>query len=310
MASDFRYLSLRQLRLVAKLGSALSLSSAAHDLNMTQPAASRSLAQLESLLGTKLFDRSSKALTPTAAGMRFIHHAQRVLDQLDAAEHEIAGASVIDEVRIGAIASISSHLLAAAVHLANAELPHVRVRVLSGNIGYLYGQLLNGSLDLMISHAELSVDLNRVVVTPIYEEYTSIVSGIGHRYTRRKTLSWRDIADQPWILPPAFTPSRPKLDRVLAVYRSAPMAGLSDVEVESSSVALQLLSGGQYLWSLAHREARMWEKAGLIRVLVQPDSLLQGHMCTLQLRGAHNKEALRNFVQILNRCASLPSELS
>ena len=302
MASEFKYLSLRQLRLVAKLGTALSLSGAAHGLHMTQPAASRSLAQLESLLGVKLFDRTHKTLVPTAAGMRFIHHAQRVLDQLDAAEHEIAGASVIDELRIGAIASISSSLLAAAIREAGNRLPNIRVKVFTGNIGYVYGQLLSGSIDLMISHAELSVDLNRVIVSPIYEEYTSIVAAPSHRFARRKTLSWRDMADQPWILPPAFTPSRPKLDRILAVYRSTPAASVPDVEVESSAIALELLSEGRYLWSLAHREARLWERAGLVRLLVQPDTVLQGHMCSLQLRGSELKGPIREFVEILCRC--------
>lgn len=306
MASDFKYISLRQLRLVARLGTALSLSGAAHDLHMTQPAASRSLAQLELLLGVKLFDRTRNKLVPTAAGMRLILHAQRMLDELDAAEHEISGAKFFDELRIGAISSISSTVFSASIRAAKEKLTHVQLKVLTGNIGHLYGQLLTGAVDLMISHAELSVDLNQVIVSPIYEEFTSIVVRPGHKLARRKTLAWEDIANQPWILPPSFTPSRPKLDRLLALHRTISSTDLPDVEIESNAIALQLLGSGDYVWSLASREARMWENAGLVRPVAQPETLLRGHMCALQLRRSDSKDSVREFLNIFTAQASAP----
>lgn len=306
MASDFKYISLRQLRLVARLGTALSLSGAAHDLHMTQPAASRSLAQIELLLGVKLFDRTRKTLMPTAAGMRLILHAQRMLDALDAAEHEMSGAKVFDELRIGAISSISSTVFSEAIRVAKEKFPDVQIKVLTGNIGHLYGQLLTGAIDLMISHAELSVDLNRIIVSPIYEEFTSIVARPGHKLVRRKSLTWEDIANQPWVLPPSFTPSRPKLDRLLALHRTISSSISPDVEIESSAIALQLLSTGDYVWSLASREARMWENAGLVRPLAQPETVLRGHMCSLQIRGSDSKDSVREFLKIFTAQASAP----
>lgn len=292
MQSEFNHMSLRQLRLVAKLGTALNLSHAAHELHMTQPAASRSLAQLEALLGVRLFDRQHRTLVPTAAGVRFIHHAQRVLDQLGAAELEMSGASVVDELRIGAIASFSSELLAHACMQVSQHSPGTRIKVSTGPIGTLYGQLLSGSIDLMAAHAELTVDLNRVVVTPLYVEHTAVVTAPGHDLVQQGSPSWQQIADQPWILPPAFTPSRPKIDRILALHRNTSAPALPDVESESTVIALQLLDRGPYLWSLADREARFWERAGLVRRLSQPDVILQGPMCLLQLKTRETTEAL------------------
>jgi DNA-binding transcriptional LysR family regulator len=299
MPFEFKHLSLRQLRLVAKLGTALNLSSAAHELHMTQPAASRSLAQLESLLGVRLFERQHRTLVPTAAGVRFIHHAQRVLDQLGAAELEMSGASVVDELRIGAIASFSSALLARACVRASERFPETRIKVSTGAIGALYSQLLSGTIDLMAAHAELTVDLNRVVVSSLYVEHTAVVANPGHRLARRKSLGWQAIANQPWILPPAFTPSRPKIERILAVHRCVPAPVLPDLEVESSAVALQLLRQKEYLWSLASREAGFWERSGLVRVLPHPEMILQGPMCLLRLKDRAPTEELLEMARLL-----------
>ena len=110
-------------------------------------------------------------------------------------------------------------------------------------------------IDLMMSHAELGVDLSRVQVLPLYEEYTSVVCSHGHLLCGSQHLNWDQIASQPWILPPAFTPSRSKLDRIVAVFRSEEPGRLPDVEVESAAVAVQLLANHRYLAILAHREA-------------------------------------------------------
>lgn len=303
-------LTIKQLRLVAALGSELSVSRAADGLHMTQPAASRSLAQLESLLGVQLFHRQANRIFPTAAGIRFIHHAQRVLDQLQLAEHDLAGnLPLVRELRVGAIASFSSALLAEAVRRSNESLGEVRIRISSGNIGYLYGQLLAGDIDLMMSHAELGVDLSRVQVLPLYEEYTSVVCSHGHPLCGSRHPSWDQIASQPWILPPAFTPSRSKLDRIVAVFRSEEPGRLPDVEVESAAVAVQLLANHRYLAILAHREALAWQLTGHVALLPTPEVILRGHMCCLALRDSATKALATAFTQTLTRLATvLPSD--
>lgn len=305
MSLPLKNLTIRQLRLVAALGSELSVSRAADACHMTQPAASRSLAQIESLLGIQLFHRQSNRIFPTSAGIRFIHHAQRILDQLVLAEQDLAShAPLLRELRVGAIASFSSALLARAAHLLHAHMPHVRVRISTGNIGYLYGQLLAGDIDLMASHAEFSVDLDRVQVVPLYEEFTSIVCGTQHPLRQGAPPTWELIASQPWILPPAFTPSRSKLDRILAVYRSDARLRPPDIEVESAAVAVQLLAGQHYLWIAAHREALTWQETNRVALLPSPELIVRGHMCCLGLRDSASKALAANYTRALHELAT------
>ena len=74
-----RVLTLKQLRLVSVLGRELNLSRCADILHSTQPAASRALAQLENQLQVILFQRTTKRMVPTVAGLSLIQHAHRVL---------------------------------------------------------------------------------------------------------------------------------------------------------------------------------------------------------------------------------------
>lgn len=63
-----------------------SFSAAARRLNLGQPAVSKSVAQIEERLGTRLLLRSTRGLTPTDAGQRFYEHAKRAIEEADEAE--------------------------------------------------------------------------------------------------------------------------------------------------------------------------------------------------------------------------------
>ena len=68
-----RVLTLKQLRLISVLGQELNLSRCAEVLHSTQPAISRMLAQTESMLGRTLFERTTKRVVPTSAGLSLMH---------------------------------------------------------------------------------------------------------------------------------------------------------------------------------------------------------------------------------------------
>lgn len=293
-----RTLSIRQLQLVALLGAERNLSRTAGMLFMTQPAASRALAQLEQAIGVRLFDRTTSRIVPTSAGLRLMHHARLVLEQLDQAQADLAGHTGGGrELRIGTIASFSSVLLGEALAQMGSMLPDLRLLVRSATSVQLYEDLLRGGIDAMLCHAELSVDLNRVEVVAIYEEATQILCAAQHPLARRKKLQWPELAAQRWLLPPPQTPLRAKLDRMIAVHRG-PGQAVVDIEVDSAQVALALLARGGCLWSAAGREAQSYAASRAVKILAQPGALLRGPMCCLMLRGARDDA----MVRVLRQC--------
>src|SRR5260370_40519487 len=69
-----------------------SFSGAARDLNIGQPAVSKTIAQLETRLGVKLLTRSTRGLTPTEAGQSFFERAKRAIEETNEAELAARGA--------------------------------------------------------------------------------------------------------------------------------------------------------------------------------------------------------------------------
>ncbi|MEU5087770.1 LysR family transcriptional regulator [Streptomyces sp. NPDC021356] len=76
---------LRHLRAFASVARCRSFSRAAEELLITQPALSRTIAQLEDRLSVRLLDRSSRHVELTATGAGFLVHAERVLATMDQA---------------------------------------------------------------------------------------------------------------------------------------------------------------------------------------------------------------------------------
>lgn len=303
MASPLqRVLTLKQLRLVSALGRELHLSRAAEALHTTQPAASRALAQLEEQLDLVLFHRTTKRIVPTAAGMSLLQHANRVLAEIDMAHEDLLGlrGEVHEELRIGVLASFSSEVLGRALVQSRQLQPHVLVMTQMLALEPLYEQLLDGRIDLMLAHAELSVDIQLVEVMPLYEEFSSVLAGPGHPLLRKKRLTWEDLANQAWVLPPPQTPLRPKIDRMLSVYRSSSREATGpDVQTDSSLLALQLLAQTPMLWGIADRQARQYANSGAVHLLPLPGELLRGPMCCMRLRQSAPKAHQRMFMDCL-----------
>ncbi|MFT3778242.1 MAG: LysR family transcriptional regulator [Ottowia sp.] len=289
-----RKLTLKQLRLLGVLGEELNLSRSAERLHTTQPALSRALAQLEGVVRRPLFERTTKRVVPTPAGLALIQHAHRVLAQIDLAEQDLLGLqqSTHAPLVVGVLPVFSHELLAAAVTRVRAVLPGALLRIRMLDQVALYEQLLDGGIDLMLAHAEIRVDLNRVEVRPLYEEHNAVLCGPQHRLARRRRVGWAELAREAWVLPPQGTPLRPKLDRLLSVHRS-PGHETLDVETDSSLLAMQLLRHAPLLWSIASRLAALLETSGQLVRLNAPSDLVRGPICCMKLHDRVPSTAMR-----------------
>jgi DNA-binding transcriptional LysR family regulator len=145
MTNDFSPTGLRVLREVAQAG---SFSAAARALGYTQSAVSRQAAALETVAGRRLFDRSRDGVILTPAGARLLPRAVRVLDELDAAAREAAGAdTAVGPVRLGAFATAAAGLVPKAL----ASLPReLEVVLREGTTPALTRALRAGTLDLAV----------------------------------------------------------------------------------------------------------------------------------------------------------------
>ncbi len=133
---------------VAKCG---SLTKAAQELFISQPAVSQSVKQLETQLGVPLFNRTHRGMELSAAGGKLIfkqvEEALRLLDGAESALTELQ-TSATGTIRIGATDSIFYHVLADKIARYSLKYPAVKLELISSTSPYTVSQLKDGKCDI------------------------------------------------------------------------------------------------------------------------------------------------------------------
>jgi DNA-binding transcriptional LysR family regulator len=157
LRQDFlRNVQLRHLRCLVAVAQERHLARAAERLALSQPAVSKTLSELEAIVGTRLVDRSKAGRRGvqglTAAGEQLLAHALRVLEALDASAQAVAPAAGgrIERLRIGALPSVAPALLPIALARLRDGWPKVQIMVKSAANGVLLDELRAGELDLVV----------------------------------------------------------------------------------------------------------------------------------------------------------------
>jgi len=199
MTVDFSPTGLRVLREVAQTG---SFSAAARSLGYTQSAVSRQVAALEVVAGRRLVDRGREGVTLTPAGARLLPRAVRIIDELDAAVREAAGAeAAAGPVRLGAFAPA----LAGLVPQALAGLaPELRVTVREGTTPALTRSLRAGTLDLAIlartpPFRPPDAESPALELTTLFERPLVVGVAAGHPLARAGAVEVAQLEGQVWV---------------------------------------------------------------------------------------------------------------
>jgi DNA-binding transcriptional LysR family regulator len=261
------HLKTRQLVLLVELGRHGSILHAAQAANLTQPAASKLLADLEHVLGVKLFERLPRGVAPTWYGEVMIRRAGAALAELDAGHQEVMEllSGLSGRVAVGAVLTPSTTLLPAAIVALKARQPRVHVAVSVDTSKILIQQLQNGDLDLVIGRVLDSESAAQLSFEPLTDEPHTLVVRAGHPLAGRDDLRLAELATQSWILPPAGSILR---DRLTALFLSA---GLDQpqqtVETLSLPVITSLLGQSDMVSALPVELVKPYIEAGLLTAL-------------------------------------------
>jgi DNA-binding transcriptional LysR family regulator len=153
-----RHVTLRQFRYFVAVAESGSVASASRMLNIAQSALTTSLLELESELGSSLFERSSKGMTLTPQGHRFLGSARRVLGTVADALRLHAGdaaAGISGVLSVGVTSLVAGYYLSELFSRFRRNCPAVEVFVTEDAPRFLEHLLINGELDvaIMVSNA-------------------------------------------------------------------------------------------------------------------------------------------------------------
>ncbi len=243
-------LKTRHLMLLLHLDEQGSVLRAAEAARMTQPAASKLLAEMEGLLGVPLFDRHARGVQPTWYGQVLIRRARSALLEIGRAQEEIAALrdGRMGQASIGTVVNPGTNLVPAAVAAIKREHPDILVRVEMDYSRPLVARLLDGQLDLVVGRIMEPAGGKDLEFEPLAEEPHSVIVRSDHPLAGREGLVHADLAPYGWILPPPDSVLRTRLDTMFLEHGLQPPANV--VETSSLPVTVNLLRASDLLTAL------------------------------------------------------------
>lgn len=233
-------LKLRHLVLVDVLTSHGSVIGAAAALHITQPVATRTLRDLEAILGVSLYDRGPRGVTPTLIGETFTRHARAVLAQLAQAGRHVT--ELADPHRgtvvVGTDPGGANELLLRAIARLKVERPQLTVVVRENTPEALSVELGAGRVDVIVGRRGPTV-IESETQTPLYTEPVAVFARAAHPLLRRPAVTFADLQAQPWVIPGAETGLRREVEHLFARY-GMPLPE-NRIEMTSLPVVRQLL---------------------------------------------------------------------
>ncbi|MCB1417660.1 MAG: LysR family transcriptional regulator [Notoacmeibacter sp.] len=217
-------LQLRDLRLIEAISATGQLALAAERLSMTQPAASRLLAAIEKTIGSRVFTRHPKGMTPTAVGDVLARNAAVILNGLDETFREVdaMGLGRAGTVRVGAVTGAAVAFVVPAVRQLKRDAAGADVHVDVAPSDVLIDGLLRGEYDFVLSRVPPGTDARQFSIRRGRVEVISFLVRAGHPLARGVKLPLRELAGYELVIQASHTPMRQAVEEAF-VNRHVPL---------------------------------------------------------------------------------------
>ena len=242
-----RRVRLRDLHVLLSVTQLGSMAKAAKALSISQPAISKSIADLESALGVQLLDRGPSGVQATAYGAALVRRGLASFDELrqGVAEIQCLAGTVTGEVRVGCNDSLTVSLLPGAIEKLAEDHPGVRVQITHASrpISAEINELRDRNLDVIVGRGLFpEADLNEEV---LFHERLVVVTGAQSRWADRPSIELSELMAEKWILhSPREAPGSLVREAFRAQGLDLPERGLVSMSFHLRQV---LLTTGEYI---------------------------------------------------------------
>jgi DNA-binding transcriptional LysR family regulator len=234
-------LEIGDLQAFVAVAEKLSFRAAADTLFISQPALSRRIDKVETTLGSRLLERTSRRVALTEAGNQFLAHARAAIDEMQAAIDGLSAgmAHRSSQVTIACVPSVANHVLPGAVKLLVEEFPAVRVRVIDESGDQVLKCVCGSAADFGVNFVgaqDADIDFKA-----IYTERYVVAVPRGHPLAQQASVAWKELRDARLISVSARSSNRVLLDNALARVKEGPALFC---EVNHVTGALAMAAGG------------------------------------------------------------------
>lgn len=260
---------LRQLRAFLAIAERLSFRRAAEDLHIAQPALSRQIAQLETALECKLFNREKQRIRLTAAGEYLYRELPAILDKLQATTAQalkVASGQTVS-LRIGYSGAAMSSFLPAVIRQIRQELSDCEFEFVEETSDKLIEGVISRRLDAAFILYRPENPLLKTL--PIRSEPVGLILPDDHPLAKRKKVPLKALKDETLILfPRSMNPVM--YDEIIAACQDAGFSPREIREVAPRSIAIGLVAAGAGVATIASSLQHTCVKGTCYRPLASP----------------------------------------
>jgi DNA-binding transcriptional LysR family regulator len=187
---DFEF---RQLRFALAAAERRSFRAAAESLDIEQSSLSRQIRQMETRLGTSLFDRSPQGVIPTVAGEQFLRVARRILAESErlALSTRLAGEAEAERLKVGCYTSLNGGNLKATLVEYARRSPSILIDPVDAPRARLLADVAAGLIDIaIVTGDEATSDL---AMMPLWNERVCLAMSSAHPLAERERVMWTDL---------------------------------------------------------------------------------------------------------------------
>ena len=244
-----------------------SMSKAAAQLAVSQPAVSKAIAEMEFTLGVPLLDRGPRGVEPTLYGRALLKRSVAIFDELRQSVTDIE--SLLDptagEARVGTSETLATGLVPAVLERLTRQHPRISFHVVEGALATLQRELRDRNIELLIARDLTPIVDEDMELEVLFNDRQVVVAGSGNKWARRRKIKIAELLNEPWICPPSGSIAASIFyDAFLGAGVKPPRATVSS---RSLQITTFLLAAGRFLALLPESTVRYIAEHLPIRVL-------------------------------------------
>ena len=261
------WLKFRHLTLIDTLARTRNMHAAAEQMNLSQPALSKMLKEIENLLGFAVFDRLPRSMQPTALGEPVLRYAQLALNDARTFVEQISNLSAGGHgyLKVGGIFAATAVVLPEAIIEIKQARPLLAIEVVEQTSDHLMQMLDERTLDLAIGRFTDPGQAQRYDFQPLAPEPFCIVVNSRHPLAGSGPLRLEQLLDWPWMLYPKGTPIRARIEQAFA------QAGVgiprNTIDTISMQTFLKVLQSGPMIGIVPDAMVAQHLETGLLKTL-------------------------------------------
>ena len=289
-------MNLNQLRVFARVADAGSLTAAAHELGVSQPAVTKQLAELEESVGMNLFDRLPRGVRLTAAGSLLVRRARKIFAEEQAAEGELAQLVGVEggQLCVGASTTIGNYLMPQWFGRFHGEYPGVRLELLIENTAMIQQAVIDGRLDFGLTEGLSRSDALDVEV--VGHDEMAVIAAPSHSVLRRKKLRASNLQDYPILMRERGSGTR---DVIEAELRRKDIHVEVAMELGSSEALKNAVVAGLGIAIVSRLTVELDLEHGRLQEVSIKDFRLRRALHLLQLKGKRASPASEAFLRLV-----------